>query len=89
VREIKSRQIFITGEVVTPGAYPLTGPRTIMQAIALAGGLKEWADAENITVMRIEEGVQRSYRFNYSDVARGRSLSQNVQLMPGDTIVVP
>ncbi|MGE0703133.1 MAG: polysaccharide biosynthesis/export family protein [Vicinamibacterales bacterium] len=89
VREIKSRQVFITGEVVSPGAYPLTGPRTIMQAIAIAGGLKEWADAENITVMRFEQGVQKSYRFNYNDVARGRQLSQNVQLMPGDTIVVP
>ena len=89
VREIRSRQIFITGEVATPGAYPLIGPRTVMQAIALAGGLNEWADSKSITVVRSEGGVQKSYRFNYHDVARGRSLEQNLLLHPGDTIVVP
>jgi polysaccharide export outer membrane protein len=89
VREIRSRQIFITGQVATPGAYPLTGPRTVMQAIALAGGLGEWADSKNIAIMRVEQGVQRSYRFNYKDVVKGRGLEQNIQLQPGDTIVVP
>ena len=89
VRQIRSRQVFITGEVATPGAYPLIGPRTVMQAIALAGGLNEWADSKSITVVRSENGVQKSYRFNYHDVARGRSLEQNLLLHPGDTIVVP
>jgi protein involved in polysaccharide export with SLBB domain len=60
-----------------------------MQAIALAGGLGEWADSKNIAIMRVEQGVQRSYRFNYKDVVKGRGLEQNIQLQPGDTIVVP
>jgi polysaccharide export outer membrane protein len=89
VRQINSRKVFITGEVATPGAYPLTGPRTVMQLIALAGGLNEYADAKNITVMRNEQGQMRSFKFNYRDVAKGKNLQQNIQLLPGDTVVVP
>ena len=48
--QINSRKVFITGEVTTPGAYPLAGPRTVMQLIALAGGLTEYADKKNITI---------------------------------------
>ena len=89
VREIKSRQVFITGEVKTPGAYPLIGPRTVMQLIALAGGLTEYADANAITIMRTENGRQSSLKFQYKDIARGKNLAQNIQLQPGDTVVVP
>jgi polysaccharide export outer membrane protein len=89
VREIHSRQVFITGEVATPGEYPLTGPRTVMQLIALAGGLNEYADKNGITIMRLENGKQRVFRFRYDDVARGKSLEQNILLQPGDTVVVP
>jgi len=87
VRQINSRKVFITGMVSTPGAYPLTGPRTVMQLIALAGGLAEYADAENITIMR--QGQQKSFKFNYKDVAKGKKLEQNIALQPGDTVVVP
>jgi len=89
VRQINSRKVFITGEVTTPGAYPLIGPRTVMQLIALAGGLTEYADSNAITVMRLDNGRQRSYRFHYKDVARGKALAQNILLQPGDTVVVP
>jgi polysaccharide export outer membrane protein len=89
VRQINSRTVFITGEVAKPGAYPLAGPRTVMQLIALAGGLNEYADANSITVMRIENGHQRSFQFHYRDVARGKALAQNITLQPGDTVVVP
>jgi polysaccharide export outer membrane protein len=89
VRQIHSRKVFITGEVKTPGAYPLTGPRTVMQLIALAGGLNEFADAKGITVMRSQGGQTQSFKFNYKDVARGKNLEQNVVLKPGDTVVVP
>jgi polysaccharide export outer membrane protein len=89
VRQINSRKVFITGEVKTPGAFPLTGPRTVMQVIALAGGLNEWADAKNITIARTENGRQVSFRFNYKDVAQGKKLEQNILLKPGDTVIVP
>lgn len=89
VRQINSRKVFITGEVTTPGAYPLIGPRTVMQLIAVAGGLTEYADAKNITIMRTEGAQTRSFKFNYRDVSKGKGLEQNIPLLPGDTVVVP
>jgi len=89
VREINSRKAFITGEVHKPGPYPLTAPTTVMQLIALAGGLREYADAKKIMIMRSENGRQISLPFNYKDVAAGKKLDQNIELKPGDTVVVP
>jgi polysaccharide export outer membrane protein len=89
VRQINSRKVFITGQVATPGAYALAGPRTVMQLIALAGGLLEYADGEHISVMRQEQGRTRAFKFNYKDVAKGKKLEQNIALLPGDTVVVP
>jgi polysaccharide biosynthesis/export protein len=89
VRQINSRKVFITGMVQNPGAYPLTGPRTVMQLISLAGGLVEYAEAENVTIMRQEGSKTRSFKFNYKDVAKGKKLEQNIALLPGDTVVVP
>jgi polysaccharide export outer membrane protein len=89
VRMINSRKVFITGEVMMPGEYPLVGPRTVMQLIAVAGGLTEFADQGGITVMRTVDGQSRSFRFNYKDVAKGKNLQQNIPLLPGDTVVVP
>ena len=65
------------------------GPLTVMQLIALAGGLTEYADTEKVSVMRQEQGRTRAYIFNYKDVAKGKYLGQNLLLQPGDTVVVP
>jgi polysaccharide export outer membrane protein len=89
VRTINSRKVYITGQVANPGAFPLTGPRTVMQLIALAGGLTEYADKKNITITRMEQGKPASLKFNYNDVAKGKNLAQNIVLKPGDTVVVP
>ena len=89
VRAINSRKVFVTGRVTTPGAHPLVGPLTIMQAIALAGGVTEYADSKNISVLRNEGGQVRTFKFNYKDVAKGKNLEQNIRLLPGDTVVVP
>jgi polysaccharide export outer membrane protein len=89
VRQIHSRKVFITGNVTNPGGFPLVGPRNVMQVIALAGGLTEYADSKNITIVRDENGRSRSFKFNYKDVAKGKKLEQNIQLQPGDTVVVP
>ena len=89
VRQINSRKVYITGNVTTPGSHPLTGERTVLQVIALAGGLTEFADRKNITVVRVEGGKQRVFKLNYNDVSKGKHLEQNIVLKPGDTIVVP
>jgi polysaccharide export outer membrane protein len=90
VKAINSRKVFITGEVSKPGAYPLVGPMTVIQLIAMAGGLKDYADGSNITVIRTENGKQVSYRFDYKGVAsRKVSLTTMIQLKAGDTVIVP
>jgi polysaccharide export outer membrane protein len=89
VKEIKSRRVFITGQVDKPGIYALTGPTTILQLIAIAGGLKEFADGKKISLMRNEGGQQVVHAFNYQDVLKVKNLRQNIELKPGDTVVVP
>jgi polysaccharide export outer membrane protein len=89
VREIKSRRVFITGMVTKPGVYNITAPMTVVQLIAVSGGLLEYADAKNIVVMRTENAKDMSYKFNYKEVSEGKNLKQNIQLKPGDTVVVP
>ena len=87
VNEINSRKVFITGQVAKPGSYVISAPTTVLQLIAMAGGLKDFADSKNITIVRHEGGRTSSYPFNYKDIRR--SLRQNVELKPGDTVVVP
>jgi polysaccharide export outer membrane protein len=89
VKQVNSRKVFITGQVAHPGPYPLTGPRNVMQLISLAGGLLEYADKDNIVTLRTMNGKQTSFKFHYSDVSRGKALEQNIELQPGDTVVVP
>jgi len=89
VREINSLKVFITGEIGKPGVYPLTSSMTVLQLLSLAGGLKEYANAKNITIMRNQGGKQTSLKFNYREVASGKKLQQNIELKPGDTVVVP
>jgi polysaccharide export outer membrane protein len=89
VKQINSRKVFITGQVGKPGSYPLTAPHSVLQLIALAGGLGEYADGGNITIMRPGQGRTSVLKFNYKKVSKGQALEQNIQLMPGDTVVVP
>jgi len=86
VKEINSRHVFITGSVEKPGSYPLKGPTTVLQLIATAGGLREFVNGKNIVVVR--RGNTR-IKFNYRDVVSGKKLSQNIELRPGDTVIVP
>ena len=89
IRQINSRSVFITGRVAHAGKYPLNGATTILQLIAMAGGLSEWADGENVTLMRSEPTGFVTRRFNYKDVIARKNLDQNIELLPGDTVIVP
>ena len=89
VRQINSRAVFITGRVAHAGRYPLNGATSILQLIAMAGGLAEWADGENVTLMRSEQNQFVTRRFNYKDVVARKHLDQNIDLQPGDTVIVP
>lgn len=89
VKQINSLKVFITGMVDRPGAYPITSRMTVLQLIALAGGLEEYADREHIVVVRQQDGRQTSYRFNYKEVAQQKRIEQNLELRAGDTVLVP
>jgi polysaccharide export outer membrane protein len=89
VSEINSRKAFITGEIANPGEYPLSGPTTVIQLIAKAGGLRDYANGKKIVIVRTENGRAVTYPFNYRDVVTRKSLKQNIELKPGDTVIVP
>jgi len=90
VKQINSRKVFITGQVEKPGPYALNGRTTVLQLISMAGGLKEYVDGKRILVMRTDaSGRQSGHPFNYREVVSGKNLVQNIELRPGDTVVVP
>ena len=89
VTEIRSRVVYITGEVAKPGSYSLISPMNVLQLIARANGLNGYAKRSKIFVLRQVEGRQVRYRFNYDHVVRGKETNQTIELRPGDTVVVP
>ena len=84
-----SQKIYILGEVVNPGEYPLVKDLTVLQAFALAGGFTEWASKKEIILLRNEGGKEKIYRINYKDIVQGKDYSQNIHLKANDTIIVP
>ena len=89
VKEIHSRIVYVTGNVAKPAGYPLPGELTVLQVIALAGGLLEYADAKHIVVIRTENGRPQYHKFNYKEVVNQQRAEQNIAMKPGDTVVVP
>jgi polysaccharide export outer membrane protein len=90
VQQINSQKFNILGQVTRPGAYPLTNSLTVLDALALAGGFRDFAKQKSIYVLRQNsDGGQSRLNFNYKDVIKGKDSAQNVKLQPRDTIVVP
>ena len=90
VQEFHSQKFNILGEVNKPGAYSLTGPTTILDAIAQAGGFRDFAKTKKIYVLRTTaDGKQVKLPFNYNEVIKGNQMATNIGLKPHDTIVVP
>ena len=88
VREIRSRKVYIIGEVGKTGTFQLASEMTVLQAIGEAGGFVEGADKDDVIIVRNEGGKERRFKFNYNDVIKGKNPAQNIRLMPGDTIIV-
>ena len=90
VQEVKSKNFNIVGEISKPGSYSLTEPLTILDAIAIGGGLRDFAKATRIYVLRTNaDGTHAKLPFDYKQVIKGKKVAENVQLLPGDTVVVP
>jgi polysaccharide biosynthesis/export protein len=88
VKEIRSRKIYIIGEVSKPGTFQLGSEMTVLQALGEAGGFIEGADKGDVRIVRNEGGKEIRFKFNYNEVVDGKKPEQNIKLMPGDTIIV-
>lgn len=89
VQQINSQKFNILGMVTRPGSYSLTNSSTVLDAIAAAGGFRDFAKEKSIYILRQNANGTERMPFNYKDVIKGKNVSQNIKLQPNDTIVVP
>lgn len=89
VEKINSQKFNILGQVARPGSFSLTSASTVLDAIALAGGFRDFAKQKSIYVLRQGSGGESRIKFNYKEVSQGKNMEQNIKLQPGDTIIVP
>jgi polysaccharide biosynthesis/export protein len=90
VQQINSQKFNILGQISRPGVYPLTNTATVLDAIALAGGFRDFAKQKSIYVLRQNaDGSQTKIPFNYKQVLKGENPAQNIKLQAHDTIVIP
>jgi len=89
VTEINSRRIYVTGEVLKAGTYALLPHMIVLQALSSSGGFTQFARMKSIYVLRTENGKQVKMPFNYKEAVRGKNPEQNIELLPGDVVVVP
>jgi polysaccharide export outer membrane protein len=90
VQQVNSQKFNILGQVNKPGSYPLANSQTVLDAIALAGGFRDFAKQKAIYVLRPNaDGTENRMPFNYKEVVKGHNPAQNIRLEARDTIVVP
>ena len=89
VRDIRSKKVYVIGEVNHTGSFQITQPTTVLQMLTEAGGLRPFAKSKSIYVLRNEDGKEKRFSFNYRDAVKGKNTEQNILLQPGDTVVVP
>lgn len=90
VQEVRSQKFNVVGDVLRPGSYDLSKPMTVLDALALAGGFGPWAKVNKIYVLRrSRDGTRMIIPFKYKDVIKGKKGYQDLELEPGDTVVVP
>src|SRR5579871_2411407 len=85
VTQINSQRVYILGEVMKPGAYPMLPQMTFLQALSSAGGFTQFANEKKIYLLRQENGKQERHPFNYKEVIAGKTPEQNILLKAGDT----
>ena len=89
VKNLDGCRIYVIGQVTKAGSFVLNPRVNVLQALSLAGGMTPFAALNDIMVLRGSGESQRALPFHYGDVIKGRNLSQNVLLEPGDVVVVP
>ena len=87
--ESNSRVYYMVGNINEPGPYPISTPINLLQAIAKAGGLGEWAEKDEIIIVRRSSGKDEMLSFDYDKFIKGKDLAQNIMIQYGDTVIVP
>lgn len=85
VQQVFSQKYYMDGQIGRTGEYQLSAPTTVLEAISIAGGLRDFANAKKIYILRKDQRI----RFNYKEVIKGKNLAQNIYLQAGDHVVVP
>jgi polysaccharide export outer membrane protein len=88
VKETHSKKIYMVGAVKHEGIIELKYPMTVLQAISEAGGLTDFAKKKKISILRMVNGKEFRFAFNYDAVIKGQQVEQNILVVPDDTIVV-
>jgi polysaccharide biosynthesis/export protein len=90
VQEAKSKSVTVIGQVLKPGSYDLSKSMKVLDVLALSGGFRDFAKVTKIFVVRTApDGSVQQLKFDYKRVIKGRDLTENIELQPNDTIVVP
>ena len=89
LREIKSRKVYLAGKIGRPGPYLLSGRKTALELIVEGGGLAQFAKAGSIYVVRNQDGHSTRMHFAYKKALSGKDPKADIELMPGDMVVVP
>ncbi len=89
VKQPAGNKIYVIGKVNKPGEFVMSRQLDVMQALSIAGGTAKFASLDDIRILRRQNGKQKVYLFEYSDVEKGKKLSQNILLQSGDIVVVP
>ncbi|HME09368.1 MAG TPA: polysaccharide biosynthesis/export family protein [Bryobacteraceae bacterium] len=89
VKEVHSEKVYLIGAVKKEGPITVKAPLTVLQAVAEAGGLTDYAKRSKIYILRRENGKEVRLPFDYSAVIQGKRSEENIILRPGDTVVVP
>jgi polysaccharide export outer membrane protein len=88
VTEVHSKKVYVVGEVLHPGTYSFSSGLTALQALTTAGGLNQFANAKRIVVLRKQGSSGVTLHFDYNAVFRHGDIKADIDLRPGDTIIV-
>jgi polysaccharide export outer membrane protein len=90
VQEVRSQRFNVLGQVTKPGSYLISNSAKVLDAIAMAGGFRDFAKKKSMYVLRqTPDGRQTRLAFNYAEVIKGKKPEQNIELKPHDTVIVP
>ena len=89
VTEIHGNKVYVIGQVAKPGEFIVNPSVDVMQALSMAGGMTAFASLSNIIILRHNGTARTTLHFDYTEVAKGKRLTDDIQLQSGDVVVVP